>query len=109
MREGTDARHLAALDPHTRVYYNHKYTESNLRFAATVEPSNHAIEQARTKASATRAEGKPTVPSTIGDERAINPFLRVTSPEIRAKLGIASGATPEEALGAIRAAKDSFK
>ena len=100
---------LAALDPRTRVYCGHEYTESNLRFAASVEPSNHAIEQARAKASATRAEGKPTVPSTIEDERAINPFLRVTSPEIRAKLGIAPSAKAEEALGAIRAAKDSFK
>lgn len=100
---------LAALDPRTRVYCGHEYTESNLRFAAHVEPSNVAVAQARAKAAQLRKEGRPTVPSTIGDELTYNPFLRTQSPEIRKTLGIPDEASPAEALGAIRTAKDSFK
>ena len=100
---------LAALEPRTRVYCGHEYTESNLRFAAHVEPSNQAVAEARARAAETRKGGRPTVPSTIGDELATNPFLRVSSPEIRATLGIDASASAEDALGAIRKAKDGFK
>jgi hydroxyacylglutathione hydrolase len=61
---------LAALPETTRVYFGHEYTAANLRFAATVEPDNAAI---ATRAAALRV---PTTPSTIGDERATNPFVR---------------------------------
>ncbi len=100
---------LAALDPRTKVYCGHEYTESNLRFAAHVEPSNAAIAKRRELAAELRKEGRPTVPGTIADELATNPFLRVTSPEIRKTLGIAADASPEDALGAIRKAKDDFR
>jgi len=100
---------LAALDERTRVYCGHEYTESNLRFAAHVEPSNQAVERARARAQALRKEGKPTVPATIADELAYNPFLRTSSPEIRERLGIAPDAPPAEALGVIRRAKDTFR
>jgi hydroxyacylglutathione hydrolase len=100
---------LAKLDGRTQVYCGHEYTESNLRFAAHVEPSNQAIVQARARATSLRKDGKPTVGATIADELTYNPFLRVTSPEIRKTLGIAEGASGAEALGAIRKAKDSFK
>lgn len=100
---------LGKLDGRTQVYCGHEYTESNLRFAAHVEPSNAAITQARARASAFRRDGKPTVPSTIAEELTYNPFLRTQSPEIRKTLAISDAASPAEALGAIRAAKDSFK
>ena len=100
---------LAALDPRTKVYCGHEYTESNLRFAAHVEPSNAAITKRRELAAELRKEGRATVPGTIADELATNPFLRVTSPEIRSTLGIAADASPADALGAIRAAKDTFR
>jgi hydroxyacylglutathione hydrolase len=100
---------LAALDPRTRVYCGHEYTESNLRFAAHVEPSNQAVATARARAAELRKDGRPTVPATIGDELAYNPFLRTSSAEIRKTLGIAADASPEDALGAIRKAKDGFR
>jgi hydroxyacylglutathione hydrolase len=100
---------LAALDPRTRVFCGHEYTDSNLKFAAHVEPSNAAIEKARSRAQQLRKDAKPTVPSTIADELACNPFLRVDSQEIRKTLGISESASREEALGAIRKAKDSFR
>jgi hydroxyacylglutathione hydrolase len=100
---------LAALDGRTRVYCGHEYTESNLRFAAHVEPSNQAIAQARARASQLRKDGRPTVPSTMAEELAYNPFLRTGSPTIRSTLGIAAGASAAEALAAIRKAKDGFR
>lgn len=100
---------LAALDPSTRVYCGHEYTQSNLRFAKHVEPSNGAVDKAIELTKELRSEGRPTVPGTIASELATNPFLRVNSPEIRRTLGIPAGASPEEALGAIRSAKDSFR
>lgn len=100
---------LAKLDGRTQVYCGHEYTESNLRFAAHVEPSNNAITEIRARAAATRKDGRPTVPSTIAEELTYNPFLRTDSKEIRKTLGIAESASGAEALGAIRAAKDSFR
>ena len=100
---------LAKLDKETRVYCGHEYTESNLRFAAHVEPSNGEVAKRRASAAELRKEGRPTVPATIGDELATNPFLRVGSKEIRTTLGIPENASPEDALGAIRKAKDNFR
>lgn len=100
---------LAALDPRTKVYCGHEYTESNLRFAAHVEPSNAAIAQARARAADLRKDGLPTMGTTIADELSYNPFLRTQSPEIRKTLGIPDNASAAEALGAIRKAKDTFK
>jgi hydroxyacylglutathione hydrolase len=113
--EGTPAQmhaslsSLVALPGDTRVFCGHEYTESNLRFAAHVEPSNADVRRAQERAGALRARGKPTVGTTLDEERRTNPFLRVRSQEIRATLGIAGDADDATALGAIRAAKDSFR
>lgn len=100
---------LARLDGRTRVYCGHEYTESNLRFAAHVEPSNPAIALARARAAELRAGKRPAAPATIAGELTYNPFLRTQSPEIRRALGIAAAASPADALGAIRRAKDVFE
>lgn len=100
---------IAAVGPRALVYCGHEYTESNLRFAAHVEPKNAAITKAQARAAALRAEGKPTVPTRIEDELATNPFLRTGSAELRATLGIAADAGAAAALGAVRSAKDSFR
>ncbi len=100
---------LAKLDGRTKVFCGHEYTESNLKFAAHVEPSNDAIAKQRDRVSALRKEKKPSIPATIAEELTYNPFLRVGSAEIRKTLNIPSDASGEEALGAIRRAKDSFR
>jgi hydroxyacylglutathione hydrolase len=105
----TSLSKLAALDPVTKVYCGHEYTESNLRFAEHVEPSNAAIQKAQGHASEARRAGRSTMGATIADELSYNPFLRADSPEIRKTLGIAESASPAAALGAIRRAKDEFK
>jgi hydroxyacylglutathione hydrolase len=79
-------RKLAALPEDTQVYCGHEYTENNLRFALTVEPNNAALKKKYEWAVARRRENKPTIPSTIGEEKQTNPFLRTDSDEIRAIL-----------------------
>lgn len=113
--EGTPAQmhaslaRLLELPGNTRVHCGHEYTESNLRFAAHVEPSNADVASARERAAGLRATGQPTVGTTLDDERRTNPFLRVRSPEIRSTLGIAADADDVTAFAAVRAAKDSFR
>ncbi len=77
---------LAALPDATRVYCGHEYTEKNLRFAHELERGNHAIAEKLARVERLRAAGQPTVPSTIAEEKATNPFLRWSSPELRATL-----------------------
>lgn len=85
---------LGALPDDTLVCCGHEYTESNARFALTVEPDNAALVARAAEVKALRAAGKPTVPTTMAQERAANPFLRAKD--------VAS-------LARIRAAKDSFR
>jgi hydroxyacylglutathione hydrolase len=77
---------LAALPESTQVYCGHEYTEKNLRFALTLEPNNQVLKGKYEWARTVRAEGKYTIPSTIGDEKQFNPFLRTDNAELRANL-----------------------
>lgn len=85
--EGTPAqmydnmRKLEALPDETRVYCAHEYTEANGRFALTAEPENRALAERMEDVKAMRARGEATVPTTIGEERATNPFMRAASVE----------------------------
>jgi hydroxyacylglutathione hydrolase len=98
---------LRALPADTRVYCAHEYTQTNARFALTVDPANAAL-KARAKAvDATRAAGRPTVPSTIGEERATNPFLRADDPALAAAVGL-KGRDPVEVFAEVRRRKDVF-
>ncbi|GGB17296.1 hydroxyacylglutathione hydrolase [Sphingomonas metalli] len=85
---------FAALPDETRVYGGHEYTAANARFAAHVDPDNAAIADRRVEVDRLRARDQPTLPTTIGQERATNPFLRAGS---------------AERLGALRAQKDGFR
>ena len=67
---------IAALPPTLQVYCGHEYTETNLRFAKTVEPDNGAIDLRLKQVRALRAQGEPSLPSSLQLELAINPFLR---------------------------------
>lgn len=90
--EGTPAQmlaslnSLAALPDNTRVCCTHEYTLSNLKFARMVDPSNAALEQYQQQCMALRAKHQPTLPSSIGVERAINPFLRSDTPAVIASV-----------------------
>ena len=116
--EGTPAQmvsslaKLAALPDATRVYCAHEYTLANLRFASAAEPGNRALKERIAVESAKRAQGIPTVPSSIGVEKASNPFLRYREPAIVAGLiaanKLAPGAPPVAAFAALREWKNTF-
>ncbi len=113
--EGTAAQmhaslgRLAALPGDTRVFCGHEYTASNLRFAAHVEPSNADVARAIDRAARLRSEGLPTVGTTLDEERRVNPFLRIGSPELRTTLRIAPDADEVAAFAVVRASKDRFR
>ena len=75
---------LGALSPATTIYCAHEYTATNLRFAFEVEPGNPDLAQRMEDVRAARAQGHPTVPSTLVDELATNPFMRCGVPEVKA-------------------------
>lgn len=102
---------LAALPEQTQVYCTHEYTLSNLRFAATVEPLNTQIAQRLQHVSQWREAGQISLPSSIGLERATNPFLRSAQAEVSATLTARDGIKERsnvEIFAALRAWKDTF-
>jgi len=74
-------KRLEQLPPETKVYCGHEYTLSNARFALTVEPDNEVLRTRYDDVQRARAAGEATVPTTIGIERATNPFMRAGSVE----------------------------
>ena len=74
---------MAALPGETRVFCGHEYTEANLRFAMSVEPANSAIMDYVKRAAGQRAQGRPTLPSTIELEKRVNPFLRCRHEDVK--------------------------
>ena len=87
-------RRFAALPDATRVYCGHEYTQGNGRFALSVDAGNDALVRRMAVVDRLRAEGQPTIPTTIAEERATNPFLRA----------------PDAAtLATLRSGKDAFR
>jgi len=115
--EGTPAQmlaslsKLAALPDETKVYCGHEYTLANIKFARAVDPGNAALAAREERATALRAAGKPTLPSTLGEERATNPFLRCGEPVVvesaNKYLGSRIG-DPVSVFAAIREWKNRF-
>ena len=100
---------LMSWPDETRVYCAHEYTQDNARFALTVEPGNEALSRRAREVDALRAANVPTVPTTMGEEKATNPFLRPMSDEIRNSVGLAGSSTPEAALVEVFARTRSLK
>ncbi len=96
-----------SLPDDTRVYCGHEYTVSNARFAVTVDPLNRTLESRARAVEDMRARLEPTIPTTIGQERATNPFLRPNDPGIRHALDMVD-ADPVAVFAEIRARKDAF-
>uniref|UniRef100_A0A1B6K6S3 hydroxyacylglutathione hydrolase n=1 Tax=Homalodisca liturata TaxID=320908 RepID=A0A1B6K6S3_9HEMI len=97
---------LGSLPNDTRVFCGHEYTYANLKFASTVDPNNPAVATKLEWSEKMRAERQPTVPSTIGEEKETNPFMRVDTATIQTR----SGSTdPIKTMAYIRKEKDNFK
>ncbi len=102
---------FAALPPATHVYCGHEYTLANLRFAAAVEPDNAQVKARQVREQAKRDRGEPTLPSTIGEERATNPFLRANLPSVKTAAETYAGhalADDVASFAAVRAWKNAF-
>ncbi|MBL9104422.1 MAG: hydroxyacylglutathione hydrolase [Myxococcales bacterium] len=110
--EGTAAtmhaslRKLAALPLETVVHCGHEYTLANARFALTIDPTNAALKRRAAEVERLRAEDRPTLPTTIGQELSNNPFLRPHDPAIRRQLGM-ERASDAEVFAEIRKRKDN--
>lgn len=112
--EGTPAQlhaslcKLMALPDETTVHCAHEYTLANLKFARVAEPDNPLRDAYAQECERLRAANRPTLPSTIAREKAINPFLRCASPTVRASLPGAPAASDVEVFTALREWKNRF-
>lgn len=116
--EGTPAQmldsldRLAALPAETRLCCGHEYTLANASFALAVEPDNAALVERRAQAAALRQQDRPTLPSTLAEERAANPFLRVDEATVKAAVARRWGREPTdrvETFAELRRWKDGFR
>ena len=116
--EGTPAQMLdsldriAALPDETLVYCAHEYTLGNLRFAAAVEPGNADVLETLDAVRALRSRDAITLPTTLGHERRINPFLRCREPAVRAAAEARAGrplAAASDVFAVVRGWKDEFR
>ena len=104
----TSLSRLRALPDDMRVYCAHEYTQSNARFAVTIETGNKQLMARAASIDAARARGEATVPSLLGEEKATNPFLRVDIPAVQAAVGMAGG-DPTAVFAEVRHRKDVFR
>lgn len=97
---------LRALPDATAVYCAHEYTESNARFALSIDPENQALQARAAEVTTLRATGRPTVPSALGVEKRANPFLRADDRSLQR--AVAADGDAVAAFAAIRRRKDVF-
>lgn len=98
---------LKHLPKQTRLYCAHEYTQANGKFALTLEPNNRQLQSRIEQVKQLRSQHKPTIPSTLEQELATNPFLRENSKEIQKSLKM-TDKTAVEILSKIRQLKDNF-
>ena len=103
----TSLSKLMALPDETVVYCAHEYTQANAAFALSVEPDNSALQSRAEEIADLRAKGIPTVPTTIGLERATNPFVRPDSVDLQSTIGM-SGDDVVAVFAETRKRKDNF-
>lgn len=103
----TSLSKLKSLPPTAKVYCAHEYTQANAHFALTVDGANADLKARSQEIDRLRAAGTPTVPSTLAEELATNPFLRADAPDLAAQVGLA-GADPVTVFAEVRARKDAF-
>ena len=99
---------LRTLPDETRIYCGHEYTAANAGFAISIDPDNKALKQRIEEIQTQRAQNIPTIPVTMGSEKAQNPFLRADNSALAANMGLPD-APPQKVFAAMRKAKDNFK
>lgn len=99
---------IAGLPDNTKVYCGHEYTKKNLEFALSVEPNNSAAKKKLEWADTQLKKGEHTIPSTVGDEKEFNPFMRVNHEEFVKSLNL-DPKNPVAAMDHLRTLKNNFK
>jgi len=99
---------IRALPDETELYCGHEYTLANAKFALTVDPKNTALTARAAQVGKLVKDGKAALPTTIGAEKATNPFLRADDPSLMRAVGMA-GERPAAVFKEIRTRKDQFK
>ena len=100
-------RKLRDLPGDTKIFCGHEYTLANIRFAQTIEPDNRALAARAEEAARQVAAGTPTIPTTIDEEKAANPFLRADVAAVAASVGLA-GRPAAAVFAEVRARKNNF-
>jgi hydroxyacylglutathione hydrolase len=98
---------LRDLPDDTQIYCGHEYTLANIKFAQSIEPNNRALAARAQQAAGQVAAGKPTIPTTMAEEKAANPFLRADVPSVAASVGLA-GKPAAQVFAEVRARKNKF-
>jgi hydroxyacylglutathione hydrolase len=98
---------LRDLPNETQIYCGHEYTAANIKFALSIDKENPVLEARAAQVNQLIAEGEPTIPVTIGDEKLANPFLRADVPDLAVDIGMA-GKLAAQVFAEIRARKDRF-
>ena len=98
---------LRALPDDTRLFCGHEYTQANCRFAVVIEPENQMLRKRTDQVTQLVGRGEPTIPTTLAEEKAVNPFLRADVPSVAAGVDL-KGADPAKVFAAVRARKDRF-
>lgn len=102
-------RRFLALSDETRVYSGHDYVLANARFALAADPDNPELLARLGEAEGAGAQGRFLVPSTMGEEKRTNPFLRAGEPALARSVGLEPGAAPETVFKALREWKNTFR
>ena len=98
---------LRGLPDDTALYCGHEYTAANVRFALTIEPGNEALKARAAEVKRQLAEGRPTIPTLMGEEKRANVFLRADEPAVAAAVGLA-GKPAAEVFAEVRKRKNNF-
>ncbi len=103
----TSLSKLRRLPPETRVFCGHEYTQSNARFALSIDPANEHLRRRAAEVDRLRSLGRPTVPATLAEERDTNPFLRADQAVLAGAMRLPAS-DPVAVFAAIRERKDKF-
>lgn len=99
---------ISAFPEDTNIYFGHEYTQSNIRFAKSIEPNNKELDDYRQSVDQEIGSGRFSTPTTVKLEKLINPFLRIDQPEVIQSVDAENKLKRTERIGALRSMKDSF-
>ncbi len=99
---------ITSCSDDTKIFFGHEYTQSNIRFAQSIEPDNKALDVYRQKVNETVGSGQFSTPTTVELEKKINPFLRIDHPDVIRAVDSEKKLSRTERMGKLRSLKDSF-